>query len=223
MAMLETPSRIWRRIEAVEDKDMPSLPSVPIFEDSIEASSDGVEDNDFGQLNLVSTPIHSTPAATSSHHTLASTVRPSSTSSTARFAHSIASRSTKSAMSVSRALSTRHSEGAESFDVSVIPSLPDMHEDEEGRFSDEMEIDESSGSVPDVYLPAEDVDQDVASLTDARQPITRSGPPLPQEEPEIAPTPKRKTYDYSVSLRSEPKVRCIVVKHDDTQTDSICN
>ena len=33
--MLETPSRIWRRIEAVEDKDMPSLPSLS-FEDSVD-------------------------------------------------------------------------------------------------------------------------------------------------------------------------------------------
>jgi hypothetical protein len=31
--MLETPSRIWRRIEAVEDREMPSLPSLPPFED----------------------------------------------------------------------------------------------------------------------------------------------------------------------------------------------
>lgn len=35
-AMLETPSRIWRRIEAVEDRDMPSLPSLPPFEDSVD-------------------------------------------------------------------------------------------------------------------------------------------------------------------------------------------
>ena len=35
-AMLETPSRIWRRIEAVEDRDMPSLPSLSPFEDSVD-------------------------------------------------------------------------------------------------------------------------------------------------------------------------------------------
>ena len=35
-AMLETPSRIWRRIEAIEDRDMPSLPSLPPFEDSFD-------------------------------------------------------------------------------------------------------------------------------------------------------------------------------------------
>ena len=34
--MLETPSRIWRRIEAVEDRDMPSLPSLSPFEDSVD-------------------------------------------------------------------------------------------------------------------------------------------------------------------------------------------
>ena len=37
--MLETPSRIWRRIEAIEDNDMPSLPSVSPFEDSVDAET----------------------------------------------------------------------------------------------------------------------------------------------------------------------------------------
>jgi hypothetical protein len=37
--MLETPSRIWRRIEAVEDRDMPSLPSLS-FEDSVDLETD---------------------------------------------------------------------------------------------------------------------------------------------------------------------------------------
>ncbi|KAJ6454727.1 hypothetical protein C8R47DRAFT_1228578 [Mycena vitilis] len=42
---LETPSRIWRRIEAIEDRDMPSLPSLPAFGDS-----DG-EDGSLGQIS----------------------------------------------------------------------------------------------------------------------------------------------------------------------------
>src|ERR1700742_3665133 len=102
MVLLETPSRIWRRIEAVEGRDMPSLPSLPGFDSS--AESNRITEEDDGELlNQISEeldqgdeslPIHSTPA--SSHmHTAASTIRiPTSTSSTARFATSIASRST---------------------------------------------------------------------------------------------------------------------------------
>ena len=37
--MLETPSRIWRRIEEVEDRDMPSLPSLSPFEDSVSSET----------------------------------------------------------------------------------------------------------------------------------------------------------------------------------------
>jgi len=34
MAPLETPPRIWRRIDADETNDLPSLPEVPAFEES---------------------------------------------------------------------------------------------------------------------------------------------------------------------------------------------
>ena len=199
--MLETPSRIWRRIEAVEGRDMPSLPSLPAYDDSIEVSSDGGVVDISDHLNL-STPIHSTPA-TSSHQTLASTLHPSSSSSTARFAQSIATRSTKSTMSV------RHMT-AQSFDISVIPSLPDTYENEDNQFSEEMENGETRESLPNIYLPPED--EEDALLTDALQSLSRSGSPSPHEELENAPTPK-KAYDYSISLRSEPKVRvsCYVI------------
>lgn len=205
--MLETPSRIWRRIEEVEDRDMPSLPSLPAFEDSVEeemnSSSDRHDEEEVDdQLSDISTPIHSTPAL-SSHHTVGSTIRaPSSTSSTARFAHSIA-RSARSSQGLasSKGMSTRRSL-SDSFDVSIIPSIPAMH------YSDGEE-EESKESVPNVYLPPEDEgdygEQDV-SLTEALQSVSRSGSPDFEEEGrDEQPTPK-KNYDYSVSLRSEPKV-----------------
>lgn len=215
MAMLETPSRVWRRIEAVEDRDMPSLPSLPPFEDSAEIDQSSSEiDAALRDENLsdISAPIHSTPAAISSH-TATSTIRAkSSTSSTARFASSIASRSTKSSLALSAKTngssnSARRSQRADSFDISSIPSLPDA-KNAEPESNDEWE--EESNSVPDDHLPPEDQiygDQDL-SLTDALQSLSRSStPPDPSlgEEFQNEPTPK-KHYEYSVSLRSEPKV-----------------
>lgn len=151
---LETPSRIWRRIEAAADNEMPSLPSLPHFDDSVTPSSDesGLEqsqdDSGFGQSI---SPYQSTPAA-SSHAGTRTTIRPpssSSTGSSARFATSLsrsrlqasASTTTKSSLgsarssgfgfSASRGGVWRSQSGAKvpgeddgSFDVSSIPHLP---------------------------------------------------------------------------------------------------
>lgn len=213
MAMLETPSRVWRRIEEIEGRDMPSLPSLPPFEDSAE-DPDELDELDY-DLNL-SSPLHSTPATASMHNTAASTIRPtSSTSSTARFANSIASRSTKSslALSSSHRISSRRNH-PDSFDISMIPSLPDINaEPGTTHFSyDETDEEISKDSVPDVYLPPEDGFDDHdgerdLSLTEALQSISQTGsPPYPMGSFEKDTTPK-KNYDYSVSLKSEPKVR----------------
>ncbi|KAF5373341.1 hypothetical protein D9615_007388 [Tricholomella constricta] len=214
-AMLETPSRVWRRIEAIEDRDMPSLPSLPGFEDSEDPDHDELSEFD-EDLNDISTPMHSTPAPTSAHHTAASTIRPlSSTSSTARFASSIASRSNKSSsqgLASSRGATSKRSH-PDSFDISRIPSLPNVSaEPWSGQYMEEDGTDEepSKDSVPDVYLPPEDDydygdgERDV-SLTDALQSVSRSSsPPYPTEALENEATPK-KYYEYSVSLKSEPK------------------
>src|SRR5258705_3699569 len=101
--VLETPSRIWRRIEAIEHRDMPSLPSLPLFEDSevLEDESQGPAQDEgeevIGNAKIMSSPMQSTPTT---QFTVTSSQRRSTTtitnSSTARFAHSIASRSNKS-------------------------------------------------------------------------------------------------------------------------------
>lgn len=219
-AMIETPSRIWRRIEAIDQREMPSLPSLPAFEDSAETdqlSSDAIsQSEEEDNLSNISAPIHSTPAAFSSH-TATSTIRPtSSTSSTARFASSIASRSTKSSLGLSSSkgngTSTRRSQQLDSFDISSIPSLPDMRHTAPQESDEEWELSHSK-SVPDAHLPPPEDDadgeQDV-SLTEALQSVSRtSSPPYPAEPPETEPTPK-KPYDYSVSLRSEPKVSILL-------------
>jgi len=207
---------------------MPSLPSLPPFEDSAEEGPDDHSDLNIHLSPIHSSPIHSTPSA-SAHHTAASTIRPpSSTASTARFANSLASRSSKSSlgMTSSRGMASGKSQ-YDSFDISVIPSLPnpdlglaadrysdeDEVDEEQSRESvpDEDEVDEeqSKESVPEIYLPPEDDsddrdgEQDI-SLTDALQSVSRtSSPSFPMDS--FGATPK-KSYDYSVSLKSEPKV-----------------
>ncbi|KAJ6498301.1 hypothetical protein DFH09DRAFT_334683 [Mycena vulgaris] len=217
-AMLETPSRIWRRLEAFDDRDMPSLPSVPAFGDSDESLNQTSEHNDAEeveeQLSDISAPMHSTPTA-SSHH--ASTVRAaSSTSSASRFANSIArtSRSSMGRSSSTRGFPPRQSHPDSFDDISAIPSLPDVQPERgTGHFSEgeeeeeEEEFGRSRESVPEAYLPPDEDEEDDygeqdVSLTDALESVSRTSSPqlFSQDEP----TPK-KNYDYSVSLRSEPQ------------------
>ncbi|TFY56456.1 hypothetical protein EVJ58_g7633 [Rhodofomes roseus] len=196
-AMLETPSRVWRRIEAVESKDMPSLPSLPAFDDSQDASESdtNLELNDESQDIL---PIHSTPAL--STHTQTTIRAPSSTSSTARFAYSIASRSSKSALSASSASAVRPPP-EESFDVSDIPSLPDVlgapeYDDDLELRSSDQETEESSlpKSPPPLDASAsQGFDRDL-DISEALRSISRPNSP----EGDAEPTPQKK-YDYSPS------------------------
>ncbi|KAJ7491999.1 hypothetical protein FB451DRAFT_1360785 [Mycena latifolia] len=238
-AMLETPSRIWRRIEAIEDRDMPSLPSLPAFGDSEgegESTSDHHDAEEVDeQLSDISAPMHSTPAA-SSHH--ASTVRAaSSTSSASRFANSIA-RTSRSSMgrSSTRGFQSRQSHLDSFDDISAIPSLPDVQPERgTGHFSEEAEEEEeeeeeeagsfrrSRESVPEAYLPPDedeeenDGEQDL-SLTDALESVSRTSSPQPFSQDE--PTPK-KNYDYSVSLRSEPQGTSVPLPRSATASPAI--
>ncbi|KAI0692519.1 hypothetical protein BC835DRAFT_1508673 [Cytidiella melzeri] len=201
--MLETPSRVWRRIEDVERGDLPSLPSFPAFDDSVEQPTDETDSIDM-DLSNESNPIHSTPTTYS--HTMSTIKQPLSAGSTARFAHSIASRSSKSgsALSASRSsISRQHAIPPKeySFDISAIPSLPNAPYDLEIRSSDQ-ETSLRDSSLGDPHLPSPDATgEDGLDLSDALRSVSRPGsPPLPDLEP----TPRKK-YDYSVSLRSEPK------------------
>lgn len=179
---------------------MPSLPSLPGFDDSAELptmeETSTEEDNSFN-------PLHSTPAAFS-NHTAASTIRPpSSTTSTVRFAHSIASRSTKSSASVSRGFSAsaRSSAPAEnSFDISAIPSVPNVRGSAYDIQPSDQDTDDADDYLPPAGEPVIVDDDDELDISDALQSMSRSGSPVPDGQP----TPK-KVYDYSVSLRSEPK------------------
>ncbi|KAJ7580264.1 hypothetical protein C8J56DRAFT_278799 [Mycena floridula] len=192
--LLETPSRIWRRIEAVEDHDMPSLPSMPAFDDSgeeLELSSEALSPQEDSDNMSTQSPIHSTPAAAS--HYISARAR-LSTSSATRFANSIA----RSARSSAAGKSTGSSDHPDSFDVSAIPSLPHIQpERESDRYSEEEE-EESKESVPDIYLPPADGEDDEYSLADALQSISHAGY-------ESGATPKKQEHsDYYVKLKPEP-------------------
>lgn len=217
-AMLETPSRVWRRIEAVEDRDMPSLPSLPGFDDSDDSDPLG-EPSDFDDdLEDRSPPVTSTPAPASSHHTMVSTIRPSSsTSSTARFASSIASRSTKSSFQGASSRGTSPyvtKERRDSFDITGIPSLPDIStEPWVGQGSEDENVKEgpSEDSVENLCFPPAHTDEEgekkgISLTAELQMTEGRGSPQYMSKSIEYRGTPK-KNYDYSVSLRSEPKVR----------------
>ncbi|KAI0057426.1 hypothetical protein BV25DRAFT_1892643 [Artomyces pyxidatus] len=191
MAMLETPSRIWRRIEAEEDHDMPSLPSLPAFEDS--ADNIATSTTEESQDEDISAPLQSTPALSS--HTATSTIRlQASPSSTARFAQSLASRASRSTSAFSSSHSLKrsaatpvHHDSLSFDDVSAIPSLPGVHD----SGMDEADMDLSGAAHEDGL---EDL-----SMADALQSISRTSSPEPDSGR------MQKKYDYSVSLKSEPK------------------
>ena len=201
-AYLETPSRVWRRIQADQERDMPSLPSLPAFDDSA-APQDEITEESSEDIQIAS-PVHSTPVVLSH---VASTVRaPSSTSSTARFAQSLASRSSKSSLYGSKGFSSASRQHAEeSFDISSIPSVP-IRRDESGEIDIRSSDQDTESSVLEVYLPPEpddNMDADL-DLSDALQSVSRSNSPDLDDRQ----TPRKKSdYDFSMSLRSEPKVR----------------
>ncbi|KAF8527287.1 hypothetical protein JB92DRAFT_903848 [Gautieria morchelliformis] len=192
MAMLETPSRILRRMEALQaqDSDLPSLPSFPEFEDSgvpsFQASStQSLSHKDLGREDDV--PYQSTPAHLSSQ-TTRSTVRPPSTSSSAtRFANSMRYSS-----------STARRSQQDSFEVSEI--LPTQAGDESS----------TSASIPAVYVPHDGDNTEDQPLTES-VPTPAINPDDDLRSPrafvadEHKRTPNTKQYDYSGSLRSEPK------------------
>lgn len=226
--MLETPSRILRRIDALDD-DMPSLPPVPDFEDdsgilsSSQISSRSVNNRDPSHKNGSSDILHasdeslpyqSTPALSHLQRT-ASTVRPPpSARSSARFAQSLASsrsRSTRSATSQSRNGSGRQF-GNDTFDVSEIkPVPPDVSTDSDDDYVGAMslELANSKVSIPVNYQPqAPSLDEEDLDLTEAMEDISRSPSPsqLEDRSADVPPRNKGKYYDYEVSLKSEAKV-----------------
>jgi hypothetical protein len=198
MALLETPSRIWRRIEADEQNDMPSLPEVPPYEDSNDLNATTTSEESHQSAFNPSSPLQSTPAPPSNQNTIR---LQSSTSSTTRFAQSIASRASRSGSGFSSSTGSlsKHSRPSVSIqrselsfdDVSAIPSYPQSN------------VVASDG--PGVGVGRDDLED--MSLAEALRPPSRGGSPF---SPESMAGNVHSKYSYSVSLRSEPKVRTVL-------------
>jgi len=232
--MLETPSRLLRRIDALDDDDMPSLPPVPDFEDDsgilsssqISHSANHREtshksgSSDVLHASDESLPYQSTPTVSHLQRT-ASTIRPPpSARSSARFAQSLASsrsRSTRSAASQSRNESGKRSRD-DTFDVSEIKPVPpdvstDSDDDYVGAVS--LELANSRASIPVNYQPqAHSLEEEELDLTEAMEDIGRSHSSF-QPEGRSADVSSRKGggryYDYEVSLKSEAQVSSCLV------------
>lgn len=195
MALLETPSRIWRRIEADEQNDMPSLPEVPPYEDSNDLNATTTSEESHQPAFNPTSPLQSTPAPPSNQNTIR---LQSSTSSSTRFAQSIASRASRSgsAFSSSTGSLSKHSQPSVSIqrselsfdDVSSIPLYP------------------QSNIAASVEAGVGDDLEDM-SLAKALRPPSRGSPPF---APEGVAGNVHSKYSYSVSLRSEPKVRTVL-------------
>lgn len=184
-ALLETPSRVWRRIQAVEGQDMPSLPEVPAFEDSADAdpsssrllpqeSDDTTDDDDL--LHTIPSTRHSTPGASQ----YGSTVRPfGSAHSTPRFVNSFGSRkSFVASPGFGFRASPRDSLGTNK--VSPNPRIDLAVDADDDDISGHDLGQESKSSVPDVYLPPpDDEDEDDISISDALQSVSRASSPAP--------------------------------------------
>jgi hypothetical protein len=186
--MLETPARVMKRIQAGERMELPSLPSLPEFEDSA-ATSESVEDDDFDLSNESFDPVQSTPSATAS---AATAIR--IPGSAARFANSIAGRSTRSGNRSGFSSASQLGKGQReqtthlSFDdISRIPSQPDGGGYQTPSLEDDNE-----------------------SVMEALEAVSsRPASPTPEPAALVDDTPRKKSYDYSMSLRTESKARNI--------------
>lgn len=227
--VLETPSRLLRRIDAFDDDDMPSLPPVPDFEDdtnvlsssqvSMHSTNPREVSHKSGSSDVLhasdeSIPYQSTPTISHLQRTVSTIRPPPSAKSSARFAQSLASsrsRSTRSIVSQSRS-GTGGQLRDNTFDVSEIkPVPPDISTDSDDDYVGAMslELANSKASIPVNYQPqAPSLDEEELDLTEAMEDIGRSDSPFQPEDHSMDVSPKKggKYYDYEVSLKSEAKV-----------------
>lgn len=202
MALLETPSRIWRRIEADEQNDMPSLPDVPAFEDSNDVNATTTSEESHHSAFRPTSPLQSTPAPLSAQTTIR---LQSSTSSSTRFAQSIASRASRSGSTFSSSTGSLSRRSRPS--ISSLKSEASFDEISAISFHSQPNVAGVDGAGVDVAEGGLDDDMDM-SLAEALRPTNRSGSPFPLEG---MPGSGHSKYNYSVSLRSEPKV-CTVLR-----------
>ncbi|GJJ11416.1 hypothetical protein Clacol_005649 [Clathrus columnatus] len=189
---LETPSRILRRIQALEaeDIDLPSLPSFHYDDSGVHSSfkastaAPSMSKRDIQtELEDISereeSHYESTPLPSS--HGTRSTIRPlSATSSTRHFANSLRSstqrKSPRQSFEAEEITSPR-----KDYDIESEPSLPNIY-------------------IQQSYIPETTSDQIVHPSMHTSEIRSRTRSPLSFH---TAQTPQSAKYDYSVSLRSE--------------------
>lgn len=227
--MFETPSRLLRRIDALDDADMPSLPPVPDFEDDsgilssshISSRSANPKEASYksGSSDVLhasdeSLPYQSTPTVSHSQRTISTIQPPPSAKSSARFAQSLASsrsRSTKSAASQSRNGVGKQFRD-DTFDVSEIrPVPPDVSTDSDDDYvgAVSLELANSRASIPINFQPQAHSLEEELDLTEAMEDIGRSHSPLQPEDRSMDVSSRKGEggyYDYEVSLKSESQV-----------------
>jgi hypothetical protein len=200
MPLLETPSRVWRRIEDAQHIDMPSLPSLPTIDDitdDVDAScfpnsgnakrvqADQADDDLF-----ISLPVQPTPTLPSSRHTHQP---PSSRRSSAGQTSSILSqglhKSTRSTPTV------RFADKHESFEISAAATTTSDFSGFHPHDRDTDVDDINSKFINGLALP--DVDLSLG-LDEALQPASRSHSPL-------------RRGSSSVGLRSDSRVRSLLL------------
>jgi hypothetical protein len=184
--LLETPSRILRRIQSAEQREMPSLSSLSGFAVDAPSSNGSASDEESdASLDIVEckTPTHSTPANSIRQRL---TCSPSAVSGAARFPDLIA-RSAHSSARISTSSHLTHENRHDSFGISPT-ALTSQHLSSDDDVS--SELDNTASSVPEVYLPPEGEDDDGLNMSEYYKSIDSHDP-----------TP-RKFYDYVVPTKT---------------------
>jgi len=193
MPLLETPSRVWRRIQDAQHVDMPSLPSLPAIDDITDDVDSSFLPNgnnnkraELDDDHLISLPVQPTPTLPSSRHTYQP---PPSRRSSAGQPSSILSqglnKSTRSTPTV------RFADKHETFEISAVATTTSdfsgFHPHGGGADVDDI----NSKFIDGLALP--DVDLSLG-LDDALQPTSRSHSPVRRDS-------------STVGLRSDSRVR----------------
>lgn len=193
MPLLETPSRVWRRIEDAQHIDMPSLPSLPAIDDITEDLDSSFLPNDTNKraqhddLSL-SLPVQATPPLPSTRHSQQQQRQPppsrrSSAGQTSSILSQGLNKSTRSTATV------RFAEKHESFEISAAGTTTTS--DFSGFHPHGGDADADADDI-NLALPDVDLSQ---GLADALQPVSRAHSPL------------RRESSSSVGLRSDSRVR----------------
>ena len=200
MPLLETPSRVWRRIQDAQDVDMPSLPSLPAIDDVTEDLDSSFLPNDNGKraqhddLSL-SLPVQPTPPLPSARHSQQPQPPPSRRVSAGQTSSILSHGPNKSTRSTA---TVRFADKHESFEISAAGTTTTS--DFSGFYPHGGDADAGDFNSKDISgLALPDVDLSLG-LDDALQPVSRPHSPLRRDS-------------SSVGLRSDSRVCSSFICH----------